>query len=121
MPRTKRTRWRQKAKTNLRSSQWYRGCDQGVPVKAKSPIPAYYRTKEWKSLREYVLDRDQRICMYCGNPATQADHILPRKSGGADAAQNLVACCAPCNRVAGGRVFKGFVEKKWWLLVRRRV
>lgn len=122
MARSKRTRSLRKAKAQLRNDQWYRGCDQRpANVKhAPSPIPAYYRTKAWRQLRASILERDQHICQYCGANATQADHIIPRNSGGADADHNLVACCAPCNRVVGGRVFKTFDEKKWWLLVRRK-
>lgn len=122
MARTKRTRWRRKAKQQLRSDQWYRGCDQRTENvrQIPSPIPAYYRTKEWKMLRKQILERDHHTCMYCGNKAIQADHIMPRRHGGADSHENLVASCAPCNRVAGSRIFKTFEEKKWWLLVRRK-
>jgi len=82
-------------------------------------IPAYYRTKAWKALRRAVLARDGGRCRYCGRVARQADHIIPRKRGGADALENLVACCAPCNKIAGGLVFSSFAAKKSWIRARR--
>ena len=58
-------------------------------------------TKEWKKQRERVLKRDNYICMYCGQEATQVDHIIPRKRGGGHDLDNLVACCGPCNSRKG--------------------
>ena len=58
-------------------------------------------SKEWKKQRERVLKRDNYTCMYCGQDATQVDHIIPRKRGGGHDLDNLVACCAPCNSRKG--------------------
>jgi hypothetical protein len=58
-------------------------------------------SKQWKKQRERVLKRDNYTCMYCGNDATQVDHIIPRKRGGGHDLDNLVACCAPCNSRKG--------------------
>ena len=124
---TKRTRSRKKAKSQLKSDQWYRGCDQAPSVnrrtkkRTNTQAPAFYRTAKWFGLRGHVLDRDKRVCQYCGAVAIQADHVIPRSAGGADSIDNLVACCSSCNRVAGGRVFKTFEEKKWWLLATRKI
>lgn len=51
----------------------------------------------WQKIRLAVLDRDSHICVYCGNDATQVDHILARANGGTDDMSNLVASCQPCN------------------------
>lgn len=56
-------------------------------------------TREWRRIREEVLDRDQAVCAYCGGPADRVDHVLPRKAGGTDALTNLVASCNHCNQV----------------------
>lgn len=120
MPR-KRSRLSSKKHSALRAEQWFRGCkqyEQGKP--AESPIDPYYRTREWRTLRDQVLERDRHTCMYCGDRAVQVDHVMPRKQGGADADHNLVACCTRCNRIAGGKVFDTFDEKKWWLLGTRK-
>lgn len=48
-----------------------------------------------------MLQRDGYICAYCGQDATQVDHVIPRKAGGTHDLDNLVACCAPCNSKKG--------------------
>jgi hypothetical protein len=36
-------------------------------------------------------------CVYCGKPATDWDHIIPRSSNGRDTIDNLVPSCRSCN------------------------
>ncbi len=47
--------------------------------------------------RRAVFARDQARCQYCGRPAENIDHVLPRSRGGQHAWDNVVACCRPCN------------------------
>jgi 5-methylcytosine-specific restriction endonuclease McrA len=37
------------------------------------------------------------VCVYCGDPATTWDHVIPRRRGGTDDPGNLVPACKPCN------------------------
>jgi 5-methylcytosine-specific restriction endonuclease McrA len=60
-------------------------------------------TQRWKNQRLRVLKRDGYICQYCGNDATQVDHVISRAAGGGHELENLVACCAPCNSRKGSR------------------
>jgi hypothetical protein len=60
-------------------------------------------TQRWKNQRLRVLKRDGYICQYCGNDASQVDHVIPRKAGGSHDLDNLVACCAPCNSAKGAK------------------
>ncbi len=53
--------------------------------------------------RRGVLRRDRHLCGYCGKSASTVDHVLPRSRGGADAWENLVACCVKCNNTKGNR------------------
>ena len=68
---------------------------------------------KWKQLRLRILARDGYECGYCGGVADSVDHIVSRASGGAMwDAENLIACCKPCNsrkgdRPASKRVFLG--------------
>lgn len=83
-------------------------------------IDPYYDSPEWRTLRSSVLKRDKRICQYCGGLAHQADHVIPRRKGGPDKLTNLVACCATCNKTAGGSLFPSFSEKKTYILKNRK-
>lgn len=58
-------------------------------------------TQKWKRQRIRVLQRDAYTCQYCGQEATQVDHVISRKDGGSHDIDNLVACCAPCNTRKG--------------------
>lgn len=61
-------------------------------------------TARWKRLRLQVLARDGYTCAYCGNDATQVDHVVARSVGGEMySMDNLVACCAACNVSKGNR------------------
>jgi 5-methylcytosine-specific restriction endonuclease McrA len=48
--------------------------------------------------RRGVLNRDNRRCGYCPQPATTVDHITPRSQGGANTWHNTVAACYTCNQ-----------------------
>jgi 5-methylcytosine-specific restriction endonuclease McrA len=87
----------------------------------KYALDPYYDTTEWRVLRFDCLLRDKHRCQYCGEKAHQADHVVPRKKGGADHLANLVAACSSCNRVAGGNRFASFEAKKEWVLAHRGI
>lgn len=36
----------------------------------------FYRSKEWKACREYILKRDNYLCTICGMPAQEVHHII---------------------------------------------
>lgn len=78
-------------------------------------IPSFYFSPKWYALRRKVLKRDGWICRYCGEQACQADHVIPRSKGGPDTMKNLVAACPRCNKLAGGKYFKTFRAKKYWV------
>ena len=56
------------------------------------------------SLRQFVSERAQEKCEYCGLHQNvsiclhEVDHIIARKHGGQTAAENLALACLPCNR-----------------------
>ncbi len=47
--------------------------------------------------RRSVFARDGHRCQYCGSPAENIDHVVPRSRGGAHSWDNVVACCRRCN------------------------
>jgi 5-methylcytosine-specific restriction protein A len=50
----------------------------------------------WSQLRLMVL-RAHPACVVCGAPATDVDHITPKRRGGRDDMANLQALCHSCH------------------------
>jgi 5-methylcytosine-specific restriction endonuclease McrA len=50
-------------------------------------------------VREYLLEKWERMCAYCGarNVPLQIEHIVPKACGGSNRVSNLTIACAPCN------------------------
>ena len=59
-----------------------------------------------KITRRAVFARDRWTCQYCGaeRASLTVDHVIPRSKGGPTDWDNVVTCCAPCNRRKGDRL-----------------
>lgn len=57
-----------------------------VPHRAVAPLS-----------RRNVFARDAGRCQYCGRPAENLDHVVPRSRGGTHSWDNVVASCRACN------------------------
>jgi 5-methylcytosine-specific restriction endonuclease McrA len=59
-----------------------------------------------KITRRAIFARDGWACQYCGSERGNLtiDHVIPRSKGGSSAWDNIVTCCAPCNRRKGDRL-----------------
>jgi 5-methylcytosine-specific restriction endonuclease McrA len=44
-----------------------------------------------------VFARDHWTCQYCGAPAENLDHVVPKSRGGTHTWDNVVAACRRCN------------------------
>ncbi len=53
--------------------------------------------------RRAVFARDDWRCQYCGAPAENVDHVVPKSRGGLHAWENVVAACAKCNHSKGDK------------------
>jgi 5-methylcytosine-specific restriction endonuclease McrA len=64
--------------------------------------------------REYLLEKWNRQCTYCGKKdiPLQVEHIHPRARGGTDRISNLCLACEPCNVSKGTRDIKEFLANK---------
>lgn len=61
-------------------------------------------TTQWRKIRQRILDRDGRICHWCGaEDANTVDHVIERSLGGTDHEDNLVTACNRCNFSRIGR------------------
>lgn len=66
-------------------------------------------SREWRALKEWVLDRDRHVCQMrgprCTTIATCVDHIIARTDGGNMwDPTNLRAACRPCNSGGGAEI-----------------
>lgn len=67
------------------------------------------------SFRKRILDNWDFTCAYCGAEAHTLDHVHPRSKGGFTSAENMVACCADCNRDKGSENWIiWFRSKEFW-------
>jgi 5-methylcytosine-specific restriction endonuclease McrA len=68
----------------------------------KVPRDAHRR----KITRRAIFARDRWTCQYCGSGrgTLTVDHVIPRSKGGSSGWDNIVTCCAPCNRRKGDRL-----------------
>lgn len=77
-------------------------------VNGMSSRNLYNRNRPW------VIERDQRLCRYCGcrttgeygQDALTIDHIVPRSRGGTHAEANLVVACRQCNHLKKDRLLE---------------
>jgi hypothetical protein len=80
--------------------------------------PGWSRTAP-PQMREYISLRDDQQCQYCGDLATETDHIIPWNEGGRTVPANLVASCHRCNAIAGSRLFSDINEKRDYIRAKR--
>ncbi len=71
-----------------------------------------------KALRKGALRDCGQRCVYCATPldhySATLDHVVPLAHGGAHDPGNLVAACAPCNRLKGELLpFEFFARHPW--------
>ena len=64
-------------------------------------------------VREYLLEKWGRECVYCGAEHTplEIDHIHPRSKGGSDRVSNLTVSCHDCNQRKGNTPVEQFLAK----------
>lgn len=64
-------------------------------------------------IREYLLEKYNRTCVYCGvtNTPFEIDHVIPRSLGGSDKPSNLVIACHRCNQAKTNLSLEEFKKK----------
>jgi 5-methylcytosine-specific restriction endonuclease McrA len=69
-------------------------------------------------VREYLLEKFNRQCVYCGAVDTrlEIEHLIPRSKGGSNRVSNLAIACHKCNQKKGAKDIKDFLSKKKELL-----
>jgi len=71
-------------------------------------------TLQGYELREYLLEKWNRTCAYCGakDVPLQIEHIHARANGGTNRVSNLCLACEPCNQRKGTRDLQDFLHHK---------
>lgn len=65
-------------------------------------------------LREYLLEKFNRQCAYCGrkNISLQVEHVQAKARGGSNRVSNLVLSCRECNEAKGTVDIREFLKAK---------
>ncbi|MCD2453585.1 RNA-guided endonuclease IscB [Methylicorpusculum oleiharenae] len=63
-------------------------------------------------VREYLLEKWRRQCVYCDSKDTalEIEHIVPRSKGGSNRVSNLTISCRYCNQGKGNMPVEQFVK-----------
>jgi hypothetical protein len=61
-------------------------------------------------VREYLLEKFNRTCVYCGktNVPLEIEHIVPKSRNGSDRVSNLTISCHKCNQRKGNKTAEEF-------------
>ncbi|MDJ0716043.1 MAG: RNA-guided endonuclease IscB [Prochloraceae cyanobacterium] len=65
-------------------------------------------------VREYLLEKFNRTCAYCGvkDVPLEVEHIVPKSKGGSNRVSNLTLACVPCNQAKSDRDLRDFLSGK---------
>ena len=71
-------------------------------------------------VREYLLEKFNRTCVYCGakDVPLEVEHIKPKSKGGSNRVSNLTIACVPCNQAKSNLDIKEFLADKPSMLKR---
>ena len=63
-------------------------------------------------VREYLLEKWGRACVYCGveNTPLEIEHIYPKSQGGSDRVSNLTLACHTCNQAKSNQDIQDFLS-----------
>ena len=62
------------------------------------------------NVREYLLEKFDRTCIYCGETKVplEVEHLIPKSRGGSNRVDNLGIACHTCNQAKGNRTPEEF-------------
>lgn len=65
--------------------------------------------------RHSIFEAWDRLCGYCGEPATTLDHVKPKVKGGLTVRSNLIPACRGCNcRKGHADMLDWFRQQHFW-------
>jgi hypothetical protein len=86
-------------------------------VQAIIPNAAPSRSEEAEVLAKLGMSSEAQECIFCGQKATDWDHLLPlvkqkRPTGYINSAKNRVPACGPCNHSKSGAEWQNWMTGK---------
>jgi len=71
-------------------------------------------------LKEYLLEKWNRICAYCGKTGVplEIEHVVAKRNGGTNRVSNLVMSCRECNEKKKQQPIREFLQDKPALLAK---
>ncbi|MBE0582680.1 MAG: HNH endonuclease [Desulfofustis sp.] len=71
-------------------------------------------------VREYLLEKWNRVCSYCGkkNVPLEIEHIVAKVNGGTNRVSNLTLSCLDCNQKKGSQPVEVFLKNKPHVLLK---
>lgn len=67
---------------------------------------------EWRRIKPVMAELMGDRCFYCGQPANEFHHIIPRHMGGDNRPQNIVRICSVCHCKAHSK--RSYVRQAEW-------
>ena len=99
--------FRGKAENVEISESVIRSVSREFPVPSVVRLERYVRAPRRRVMlsKRNVIRRDNHQCQYCGKNDRKMtiDHVIPKKHGGPESWENLVAACVGCNAKKGDR------------------
>ena len=66
------------------------------------PCKTFDKVQRKTELRFLVFQRDNYLCVNCGDVAHEAHHVVPLIKGGKDHAKNMASLCQSCHKLVHG-------------------
>ena len=63
-----------------------------------------------------IFERDDGLCVYCGAPAQEIDHVVPKAMGGRAWRKNGVCSCRKCNKRKASHLDEYLTRGIFWLM-----
>ncbi len=74
---------------------------------------AEYQSGDLKDtkLRDFIFQKFNYKCVYCGKKGEEIEHIIPKSKGGTNSIKNLTLSCRKCNIAKGNLSLEAFGKK----------
>lgn len=74
--------------------------------KKRDFVPSSKRGAQWAKIKEATMQRDNNLCLICGNPGEVVHHIVPLRDCREHRLNNLITLCHKCHKKTYGKEYK---------------